>query len=69
MRLEALRKKQGLSQRDVAERMGLTQTRVSQIESSDIGTLKTDTLRRYATALGLELEVSMRDTTSAITVN
>ena len=37
---------------DVAERMGISQARVSELESGDVSSLKVSTLMRYAEALG-----------------
>lgn len=51
--LIALRGARGLSQKDVAERMGCTQSKVSKLESSDDGDLKLDDIRLYASAIGL----------------
>ncbi|MFI5839569.1 helix-turn-helix domain-containing protein [Catenuloplanes sp. NPDC051500] len=49
-RLAELRKARGLTQQQVAERMGITKGRVSQIEQGKIS--GQDVLARYATALG-----------------
>ena len=57
-RLRELRRAHGLNQTALAERIGLTQARVSQIESGDIGTTELRTLRAYVEALGGKLEVS-----------
>lgn len=53
--LADMRKRLGVSQRMLAERMGITQARVSQIEHGQIGGL--DIVRSYVTALGGKLEV------------
>lgn len=53
--LADMRKRLGLSQKLVAERMGVSQARVSQIEHGQIGGL--DTLRSYVVALGGRLDV------------
>ena len=45
--LQALRRQAGLSQQELAVRMGLSATRVSRIESSSPLDLKPDTLGRY----------------------
>ena len=50
--LQEARKAEHLTQTDVAERMGISQARVSEVESGDIGSLKVSTLMRYAEALG-----------------
>ncbi|MFB8765490.1 helix-turn-helix domain-containing protein [Nocardiopsis alba] len=49
-RLVEMRKHRGLGQAEVARRMGVSVSRVSQIESGDISTR--DVLDRYVTALG-----------------
>ena len=58
--LQALRKRSGLSQCELAERMGLSTARVSHIESSSPLDLKPDTLNRYVDALGLDLLIAVR---------
>ncbi len=49
-RLAELRRARGLTQAQVAERMGVTKGRVSQIERGHLSSQ--DVLARYATALG-----------------
>jgi DNA-binding XRE family transcriptional regulator len=49
-RLAEIRRSRGLTQRDIAERMGVTKGRVSQIEQGKIS--GQDVVARYATALG-----------------
>jgi DNA-binding transcriptional regulator YiaG len=49
-RLVEMRKHRGVSQADVARRMGVSVARVSQIESGDLSTR--DVSDRYVTALG-----------------
>ena len=56
-RLARLRQEVGLSQTEIAGRMGVSQPRVSQLESGDIGQLEVDTLSRYVTALGGRLRL------------
>ncbi|WP_449061377.1 helix-turn-helix domain-containing protein [Planomonospora algeriensis] len=53
--LAEMRKRLGISQKLLAERMGVSQARVSQIEHGQIGGL--DTLRSYVVALGGTLDV------------
>jgi predicted XRE-type DNA-binding protein len=57
-RLAELRKELGLSQADIAGRMGISQPRVSQLESGDLGQMEVDTLSRYVMALGGRLKVA-----------
>lgn len=54
-RLAEIRKRQGLTQRDVAAAMGISIGRVSQIEAGDISGI--DVLDRYVTAIGGLLEI------------
>ncbi|HWM02721.1 MAG TPA: XRE family transcriptional regulator [Actinophytocola sp.] len=56
-RLSQLRHDVGLSQVEIASRMGVSQPRVSQLESGDLGQLEVDTLSRYVLALGGRLRL------------
>ncbi|MEV0805189.1 helix-turn-helix transcriptional regulator [Micromonospora sp. NPDC050200] len=51
------RKRLGLTQRQVAELMGVTPGRVSQIENGDLDVNEVATLSRYANALGARLRI------------
>ncbi|MFG3421140.1 helix-turn-helix domain-containing protein [Micromonospora sp. NPDC049460] len=51
------RKRLGLTQRQVAELMGVTPGRVSQIENGDLDVNEVATLSRYAAALGARLRI------------
>jgi DNA-binding XRE family transcriptional regulator len=51
------RKRLGLTQRQVAESMGVTPGRVSQIENGDLDVNELATLSRYARALGARLRI------------
>lgn len=55
--LTALREQAGLSQRELAKRIGVSQPRVAAIEQSRNVTI--DVLERYVDALGGKLEVSV----------
>lgn len=59
--LRALRKAKGMSQREVAEAMGVSRSRISQIESTEGTALALDVLDRYARALHCRVEVSLHD--------
>jgi transcriptional regulator with XRE-family HTH domain len=59
--LRAVRENRGLSQREVAERMGVTRARVSQIESVEGTNLALEVLSRYAQAVGCQLDIALRD--------
>jgi DNA-binding XRE family transcriptional regulator len=53
--LAELRKRRGMTQEQVATRMGVSVARVSQIESGDVSTQ--DVLNRFITALGGTLKL------------
>ncbi len=54
-RLAEMRKRRGLTQEQVAARMGISVARVSQIERGDVSTQ--DVLNRYISALGGTLKL------------
>jgi DNA-binding transcriptional regulator YiaG len=54
-RLAEIRKRRGMTQEQVATRMGVSVARVSQIESCDVSTQ--DVLNRFITALGGTLKL------------
>jgi DNA-binding XRE family transcriptional regulator len=54
-RLAEMRKRRGLTQEQVATRMGVSVARVSQIESGDVSTQ--DVLNRFVAALGGTLKL------------
>ncbi|MEU9074715.1 XRE family transcriptional regulator [Kitasatospora sp. NPDC048538] len=56
--LAELRRGNGLTQKEVAGLMGVSQARVSQIEHGQVDSL--DNLRAYAAAIGGEVEVTVR---------
>lgn len=47
-----------MTQTQLAERMGVSQKRVSVLESGDVNHVEIDTLRRYLESLGGQLHVS-----------
>jgi DNA-binding XRE family transcriptional regulator len=51
------RKRLGLTQRQVAEQMGVTPGRISQIENGDLDVNEVATLSRYAQALGARMRI------------
>jgi DNA-binding XRE family transcriptional regulator len=55
-RLAERRKALGLTQADVAERMGVTKSRVSQIERGEVSTI--ETVARYVQAIGGRIQIS-----------
>lgn len=66
-RLFELRKERGLSQSDLAERLGVTQKRISAIERAE--DLNLSTLERYVAALGgrLRAGIEFDDETVSLT--
>lgn len=58
-RLRELREQRLLSQTEVAERISVSQRRISGIESGDIEKTQVDTLRKYADAIGGTLRVEV----------
>lgn len=56
--LTALREDAGLSQRELAKRIGISQPRIAAIERSRNVTL--DVLEQYVTAVGGQLEITVR---------
>ncbi len=57
--IRAARETAGLSQRDLATRMGTSQAAVARLEAGGVGATLT-TLHRVAVALGLELNIDLR---------
>lgn len=57
--LRAQREQQGLTQLEVALRMGISLSVLNKIERGARGQVKLSTLDRYAAALGMHLEVSL----------
>jgi ribosome-binding protein aMBF1 (putative translation factor) len=55
-RVRAAREQAGISQRELARRMGTSQAAVARLEAGGVGATLT-TLQRAATALGMELQV------------
>lgn len=52
MNLAEIRKSKNVTQTEVAERMGTTQSAVSRLESTPIENIRVGTLTRYVEALG-----------------
>ena len=59
-RLREIREEQGVTQKELAERLGLTQPTISTLESGDIDRSGLSTLRAYVEALGGRIEVAAR---------
>lgn len=64
--LRSARKARKLTQAQLAERLGLSQRRVSELEREP-GTLSVDQLLAMCAQLGLQLSVQARDMSSPIT--
>jgi ribosome-binding protein aMBF1 (putative translation factor) len=60
-RVREAREAAGLSQRELARRMGTSQAAVDRLEAGGVGATLT-TLQHVATALGLEVNVELRQT-------
>jgi transcriptional regulator with XRE-family HTH domain len=60
MEVRDLREKRGLSQRELAERLGTTQSAVARLEAGNVSP-SLPTLDKVAEALGVELVVSFVD--------
>src|SRR6266436_6854734 len=58
--LVALRESRGLSQVQLAKRLGITQSAIAQLESAQPKNVELKTLVRVATALGGHVDVSIR---------
>jgi ribosome-binding protein aMBF1 (putative translation factor) len=58
-RIRAAREAAGLSQRELARRMGTSQAAIGRLESGGVGATLT-TLQRVAGALGLEVNIELR---------
>lgn len=58
-RLAELRSELGLTQIEIADRMGISQPRVSKLEKGDLAQMEVDTLQRYVAALGGQLKITV----------
>jgi DNA-binding XRE family transcriptional regulator len=58
--LAALRESRGVSQSQLADRLGISQSAIAQLESARPKNIELRTLVRVATALGAHVEVSIR---------
>jgi transcriptional regulator with XRE-family HTH domain len=59
--LRAVREAKRLSQADVAKHMGVSRSRISQIEGAEGTALSLDVLQRYSNALECYVDISVRD--------
>jgi predicted XRE-type DNA-binding protein len=67
-RLAEIRETAGLNQSKVAQRLGITQSRVSRIERGDMDHTEVATIRAYVGALGGELEIVAKFGDERITI-
>ncbi|MGH3932762.1 MAG: helix-turn-helix domain-containing protein [Pseudonocardiaceae bacterium] len=56
-RLAEIRRAYGLDQSDVAERVGVSQSRISRIERGELDRSEISTVRGYVEALGGDIEI------------
>lgn len=56
-RLAEIRRKQKMTQAELADKMGISQKRVSEVETGRVGSLRLSTLERYAEGIGGKLHV------------
>lgn len=68
--LRQTRKEEGLTQTEVAKRMGVSQKRVCELEGGDIERTQLSTLRRYTEALGgtLSLTINLHGKERTVTI-
>lgn len=59
--LRSVREARGLSQQEIAARLGVSCSRVSQIEGTEGTKLSLGVLSRYARAVGCHLDITLRD--------
>jgi transcriptional regulator with XRE-family HTH domain len=57
--LKELRKAIGKTQAEVTQILGVSQSRVSQIENGDLEAMELETLRAYATPLGGHVDITV----------
>lgn len=60
LKIAALRKQAGLSQRELASRLGTSQQQISRLESPDYESHSLSMLRRVATELNSEVQITFK---------
>ncbi len=65
-RVGALIKNSGLSQKEVAKRLGITQPKVSMLVNGFLSEFSTDSLLHYLSILGCEVEIRVKQPRSRI---
>lgn len=66
--LKELRKSLGKTQAEIAQVLGVSQARISQIENGNIEAMELETLRSYAAALGGHLDITISVGTHTVKV-
>ena len=64
--VSTLIKNSGLSQKEVAERLGITQPKVSMLVGGQLSAFSTDTLIHYLSILGCEVQIKVKKPRSRI---
>jgi transcriptional regulator with XRE-family HTH domain len=64
--VHALRKQRGWTQRQLAEKSGIAQERISKIESADFSSLTMSTLNKFARAFDVDLSICFQSFTKGI---
>jgi ribosome-binding protein aMBF1 (putative translation factor) len=59
-RLAEVRRATGLNQEELAQRLGISQSRISRIEHGDLERTELATLRAFVQALGGDLEITVK---------
>ncbi|NLG54089.1 MAG: helix-turn-helix transcriptional regulator [Rhodococcus sp.] len=67
-RLRELREAAGLTQTQLAERIGVSQRQISKIERGDLNNSKLGTIRKYAAAIGGDIVIEYSTGTGRIQV-
>jgi len=64
--LMVMRNKRGLTQADVAKKMGYRQSKISKLEHTGADSISVGDLRRYAEALGVNITISFHEPMNAV---
>lgn len=64
--VSTLIKSSGLSQKEVAEKLGITQPKVSMLVSGQLSAFSTDTLIHYLSILGCEVQIKVKKPRSRV---
>ena len=66
--VETLIKKSGLTQKEVAKKLGITQPKVSLLLRGHLSSFSTDTLIRYLSILGCKVEIRVNKPRSKVAI-